>query len=89
MERVGSKTDSPSRSYKTAKALRIARWQLTEIVRSSYPFVERSTLRKLINIAVITDCRTLYFYHVHPLLDPQDWVLVKHGAQVDIVERGW
>jgi len=60
--------------------LLLARWQLTEIIRSSYPFVERSTLRKLINIAVVTDCRTLYFYHVHPFLDAQDWVLVKHDA---------
>jgi len=88
IERVGSTQDSPTREQKTAKALRVARWQLYGIIQDAPRSVPKNTLQGLVNFALITDCFSISGYHLFPLLDSASWAIAVHDMEVEVPQIG-
>ena len=83
-ERVGSNPDSPSRERKLAKSLRLARWQLYNIIASAPSSTSNSLLRSLVNVAIVTDCLNISCYHLLPLINKSCWALVINDRDLEV-----
>lgn len=80
MERVGSQPKGIPRFSKHAKALRIGRLQVFDIIKNAPRSTPPSVLRHVVNTAFVTDVLNITAYSIVPILEcPEFSLVVKDG----------
>lgn len=81
---MGSQPKDTPRVVKHAKALRVARWQVWDVIHKAPSSTPTALLRHIINTTFVTDVLSLTAYHLVPILELPDFVLVVKDSQLYI-----
>lgn len=87
VERIGSRPNDSGRAKKHAKALRIGRRQLLDILHNAPESVDSDCRRHLVNTVYVTDALQLKCYHILPILPLQGWCIAVKDSEVEVPSK--